>query len=185
MHCDSLFHKQSSVFCDIGEWCQCGTSVRQVELQRLQKGWIMEIRTKVNLFHTNREILKFFILFVKCKKNQLVQLNQYVHKKGQTLHGFSLWTVCMVWITSRVWARIWSLGDNLSPWLKFWGTFSFLGGQNFVHPSADAKGFVFLAGLLIGLRRKSQILGNFWDKFAEKSADFAGVSWQTSPKRNR
>ena len=109
MHCDSLFHKQSSVFCDIGEWCQCGTSVRQVELQRLQKGWIMEIRTKVNLFHTNREILKFFILFVKCKKNQLVQLNQYVHKKGQTLHGFSLWTVCMVWITSRVWARIWSL----------------------------------------------------------------------------
>ena len=29
----------------------------------------------------------------------------------------------------RVWARIWSLGDNLSPWLKFWGTFVLLGGQ--------------------------------------------------------
>ena len=65
MHCDSLFHKQSSVFCDIGEWCQCGTSDHQVELQRLQKGWIMEIRTKENPFHTNREILKLFILFVK------------------------------------------------------------------------------------------------------------------------
>ena len=50
----------------------------------------------------------------------------------------------------RVWARIWSLGDNLSPWLKFWGTFSFLGGQKFAHPS-------FLAGLLIRLGRKSQI----------------------------
>ena len=68
----------------------------------------------------------------------------------------------------RVWARIWSLGDNLSPWLKFWGTFSFLGGQIFVHPS-------FLAGLLIGLERKSQISRIFRDKFAEKSADFAGV----------
>ena len=34
---------------------------------------------------------------------------------------------------------------------------SFLGGQKFVHPSADAKGFVFLGGLLIGLGRKSQI----------------------------
>ena len=63
----------------------------------------------------------------------------------------------------------------MSPWLKFWRTFSFLGGQKFVHPSADAKGFVFLAGLLIGLRRKSQISRNFWDKFAEKSADFARV----------
>ena len=54
----------------------------------------------------------------------------------------------------RVWARIWSLGDNLSPWLKFWGTFSFLGGQKFVHPS-------FLAGLLIGLGQKSQISQDF------------------------
>ena len=54
----------------------------------------------------------------------------------------------------RVWARIWSLGDNLSPWLQFWGTFSFLGGQKFVHPS-------FLAGLLIGLGRKSQISRDF------------------------
>ena len=63
----------------------------------------------------------------------------------------------------------------MSLWLKFWGTFSFLGGQKFVHPSADAKGFVFLAGLLIGLRRKSQIRGIFRDKFVEKSADFAGV----------
>ena len=45
----------------------------------------------------------------------------------------------------RVWARInWSLGDNLFPWLKFFGTFLFLGGQKFVHPSADAKRFVFL-----------------------------------------
>ena len=52
-------------------------------------------------------------------------------------------------------------GDNLSPWLKFWGTFSFLGGQKFVHPSADAKGFVVLAGLLIGLGRKSQISRDF------------------------
>ena len=68
-----------------------------------------------------------------------------------------------------------SLGDNFSPWLKFWGTFSFLGGQKFVHPSADAKGFVFLAGLLIGLGRKSQISRDFRDKFAEKSAYFAGV----------
>ena len=42
-----------------------------------------------------------------------------------------------------------------------WGTFSFLGGQKFVHPSADAKGFVFLAGLLIGLGRKSQISRDF------------------------
>ena len=48
-------------------------------------------------------------------------------------------------------------GTYLYPWLKFWGTFSFLGGQKFVHPSADVKGFVFLAGLLIGLGRKSQI----------------------------
>ena len=56
--------------------------------------------------------------------------------------------------SSRVWARIWSLGDNLSPWLKFWGTFSFLGGQKFVHPS-------FLARLLIGLGRKSQISRDF------------------------
>ena len=63
----------------------------------------------------------------------------------------------------------------MSPWLKFWGTFSFLGGQKFVHPSADAKGFVFLAGLLIGLGRKVKFLGIFRDKFAEKSADFAGV----------
>ena len=68
MHCDSLFHKQSSVFCDIGEWCQCGTSDHQVELQRLQKGWIMEIRTKENPFHTNHEILKLFILFVKMQE---------------------------------------------------------------------------------------------------------------------
>ena len=30
---------------------------------------------------------------------------------------------------SRVWARIWSLGDNLSRWLKFLGTFLFLGGH--------------------------------------------------------
>ena len=35
-----------------------------------------------------------------------------------------------------------------------WGTFSFLGGQKFVHPS-------FLAGLLIGLGRKSQISKDF------------------------
>ena len=49
-----------------------------------------------------------------------------------------------------------------------WGTF--LGGQKFVHPSADAKGFVFLAGLLIVKFR-----GIFRDKFAEKSADCAGV----------
>ena len=42
----------------------------------------------------------------------------------------------------RVWARIWSLGDNLSPWLKFRGTFLFLGGQKSVHSSADAKRFV-------------------------------------------
>ena len=62
---------------------------------------------------------------------------------------------------NRVWARIWSLGDNSSPWPNFWGTFSFLGGQKFVHPSADAKGFVFLAGLLIGLGRKSQISRDF------------------------
>ena len=61
----------------------------------------------------------------------------------------------------RVWPWIWSLRDNLSPWLKFWGTFSFLGGQKFVHPSADAKGFVFSAGLLIGLGRKSQISRDF------------------------
>ena len=54
----------------------------------------------------------------------------------------------------RVWARIWSLGDNLSPWLKFWGTFSFLGGQKFVHPS-------FLARPLIGLGRKRQISRDF------------------------
>ena len=47
------------------------------------------------------------------------------------------------------------------PLAKFWGTFSFLGGQKFVHPSADAKGFVFLAGLLIGLGRKSQISRDF------------------------
>ena len=32
----------------------------------------------------------------------------------------------------------------MSPWLKFWGTFLFLGGQKFVLPSAGAKGFVFL-----------------------------------------
>ena len=42
-----------------------------------------------------------------------------------------------------------------------WGTFSFLGRQKFVYPSADAKGFVFLAGLLIGLGRKSQISRDF------------------------
>ena len=63
----------------------------------------------------------------------------------------------------------------MSPWLNFWGTFSFLGGQKFVHPSADGKGFVFLAGLLIGLGRKSQISREFRDKFVEKSADCAGV----------
>ena len=62
----------------------------------------------------------------------------------------------------------------MSPWLKFWGTFSFLGGQKFVHPSADVKGLV-LAGLLIGLGRKSQISRDFRQKFAEKSANFAGV----------
>ena len=28
----------------------------------------------------------------------------------------------------RVWAKIWSVGDKKSPWLKFWGTFLFLGG---------------------------------------------------------
>ena len=77
----------------------------------------------------------------------------------------------------------------MSPWLKFWGTFSFSGGQKFVHPSADVKGLVCLAGLLIGLRRKSQISRDFREKFAEKSADFAGIWWefsgQTSPKSNR
>ena len=61
------------------------------------------------------------------------------------------------------------------PLAKILGTFSFLGGQKFVRPSADAKGFVFLAGLLTGLGRKSQISRDFRDKFAEKSADFAGV----------
>ena len=75
---------------------------------------------------------------------------------------------CILLVESRVWARIWPLGDNLSPWLKFWGTFSFLKGKKFVHPS-------FLAGLLIGLGRKSQICGIFRDKFTEKSTDFAGV----------
>ena len=68
--CDSLFHMQSSVFCDIGEWCQCGTSDRQVELQRLQKGWIVAIRTKVNPFHTKRKILKLFNLFVKIMQEK-------------------------------------------------------------------------------------------------------------------
>ena len=68
--------------------------------------------------------------------------------------------VCHIYYL-RVWARIWSLGDNLSPWLKFLGTFSFLGAQKFVHLSADAKGFVFLAGLLKGLGRKRQILRDF------------------------
>ena len=63
----------------------------------------------------------------------------------------------------------------MSPWLNFWGTISFLGGQKFVHPSADAKGFVLLAGLLIGLGRKSPISRDFRDKFTEKLADFAGV----------
>ena len=38
---------------------------------------------------------------------------------------------------------------------------TFLGGQKFVHPSADAKGFVFLEGLLIGLGRKSEISRDF------------------------
>ena len=69
----------------------------------------------------------------------------------------------------RVWARIWSLGDNLSPWLKFWGTFSFLGGQRFVHPS-------FLAGLQWWVSdEKVKFGGIFRDRFAEKSADLAGV----------
>ena len=43
----------------------------------------------------------------------------------------------------------------------FGGHFHFYGGQKFVHPSADAKGFVLLAGLLIGLGRKSQISRDF------------------------
>ena len=78
----------------------------------------------------------------------------------------------------------------MSPWRKFCRTFSFLGGQKFVHPSADAKGFVFLAGLLTGLGRKNQISRDFYfrDKFAEKSAD-SGIlrefSRQTSLKRIR
>ena len=63
----------------------------------------------------------------------------------------------------------------MSPRLKFWGTFSFLGGQKFVHPSADVKGFVFLVGLLRGLGRKVKFRGIFRDKFAGKSVDFAGV----------
>ena len=43
-------------------------------------------QTKVNPFHTNREILKLFILFVKCNKNQLVQLNQYARTKKDKLY---------------------------------------------------------------------------------------------------
>ena len=46
-----------------------------------------------------------------------------------------------------------------------------------------------LAGLLIGRGRKSQISGDFRDKLAEKSANFAVISQefsgQTSPKRIR
>ena len=60
------------------------------------------------------------------------------------LHSKTISSIYFFNTLYRVWARFWSLGDNLSPWLKFWGTFLFLGGQKFVHPSADAKGFVFL-----------------------------------------
>ena len=92
-------------------------------------------------------------------------------------HAFtchSKWRVCFQFITflCRVWARIWALGDNLSLWLKFWGTFSFLGGQKFVHPSADAKGLSNFAGFL----------GTNWRKNRPISREFSG---QTSPKSNR
>ena len=56
----------------------------------------------------------------------------------------------------------------MSPWLKFWGAFSFLGGQKFVHLSADPKGFVFLTRLLIGLGKKSQISRDFWGQICGK-----------------
>ena len=65
-------------------------------------------------------------------------------------------------------------GGQFVPLAKFWGTFSFLGGQKFVHPSADEKGFVFLAGLLIGLRRKSQISRNFQGQIRGKIGRLRG-----------
>ena len=37
---------------------------------------------------------------------------------------------CWHMIMIGVWARTWSLGDILSPWLKFWGTFLFLRGTD-------------------------------------------------------
>ena len=99
---------------------------------------------------THKAITKWIKINVAKKLIWLKQFENYHTSKQNTFP-----------VNIRVWARIWSLGDNLSPWQKFWGTFSFLGGQKFVHPSADAKGFVFLAGLLIGLARKSQILRDF------------------------
>ena len=50
-------------------------------------------------------------------------------------------------------------GTYLCPWLNFWGTFSFLGGQKFDRSRT----------------KKSNFAGFLRDKFAEKSADFAGV----------
>ena len=46
--------------------------------------------------------------------------------------------------TSRVWARIWSLGDNLFPWLKFWETFLFLRGTEICTPLCWCKGVCLL-----------------------------------------
>ena len=77
----------------------------------------------------------------------------------------------------RVWARIWSLGDNLSPWLKFWGTVLFLGGKAIIllfniffciHTGKPTKRFFSHLILVIG---ESDTNKKTW-VFSAKSFDF-------------
>ena len=100
------------------------------------------------VFHSNPDVftrLKLFIKLIDCYKYALAGTLQNQHgtcfrtgEENQNSFYLLVFILCTSLqndffgsyaIKTMVWARIWSLGDNLIPWLTVWGTFLFLGGQ--------------------------------------------------------